>query len=1020
MTLSRRFSYFAVFVFLSAVSYGQINLSGNVHDGNQGPLVAGQVYLIQSTITVPTNEVLTIQAGAVVKIGVGPVGIHALGQIFAQGTAPNPIIITSLADDSVGGDSNGDGLSAGSPGDWGNILMRVGANDSVFSHVRMRFGGRSGSTGMLQSLSSRFDVNDCVFTDSAASAVHLGNEEVTLQDCRFEDCQRALSGVVVDALDGFNGNVALNNVEGDQLALSSLVLSQNLNLSADNLLADDVLICPGNLPRILPTASLTIDAGLILKFPMNSTIDAQGPIIANGSATDPVTFTTLLDDARGGDSNRDGPSSGSPGDWSGILFRASAQASQLKHCHFLFARTPVLLQNSDILIEDCLLADASVEGLRLGNSNPVVQRCSFEDCAVSIQGLRLAALVNFSDNSAVGNADGDSIRISGGFPSSTAISVGIEQLFANQVLVVTSSMTIPTTSSLELPPGAIVKMPLNTVIDAQGTLLSVGTETEPIIFTSQADDSAGGDSLNDGPTQGAPGDWSSLVLRATASQSRIEHCEFRFLGSGSGALVLTVGAPFEMFDTLIVDAAGPALRFSGSAGARVERCTFRRCERPAAGLRLEDLEFLNDNRAQSCVVTDSLETVDGNVSSVEAIRILRRQLTDDVLVLRPSIFRVQSGGRLDVEPGVILKAASASLLLDVFGELNLNGEGCAPVVFTSIDDDEFGGDTMKDGSATLPQAGSWDRFLIRNAATGAFRHALLRYGGRVNSGVIDGGSSAVSFESVRVEFAADRGFDLNVGSPIRNCIAYACAGDGFRLDGGGTDLEFCSSVDNAGVGFRSLASHNGTLSSCIAQGNLGGNYDGYPVTSLSFCNGDAAAAGSGGNIDADARFEDQAAGDLRLAFDSPCLDAGDQLLAATLLADIDDAPRLTDSQLDGSAAADMGAHERHPYSLSVSGTQRIGRTLVFRASGPEGGAAYFAGTLDGTLVADPFGVILIGKSSTIAFLGIQPIGSGLGKLIPNNPSLVGLRFGIQALAVSNDAPSTGVFTNACFVELSAP
>jgi hypothetical protein len=66
-----------------------------------------------------------------------------------------------------------------------------------------------------------------------------------------------------------------------------------------------------------------------------------------------------------------------------------------------------------------------------------------------------------------------------------------------------------------------------------------------------------------------------------------------------------------------------------------------------------------------------------------------------------------------------------------------------------------------------------------------------------------------------------------------------------------------------------------------------------------------------GNVDADPRFVDPSAGDLRLRHASPCIDAGKDL-AGILSTDIFGAPRPQDGDGDGVARFDMGAHEFDP------------------------------------------------------------------------------------------------------------
>lgn len=156
----------------------------------------GSPYVVEQLIYVRPSASLTILPGTVVKLS-GYAGISVQGQILVLGEPGSRVIFTSLLDDSVGGDTNGDGSATSpAPGDWGGIGVSHDSNAktvpmSVIDYADVRFGAK-GPTNTL----------GCMGENAVAVA---GNGRLVLSNSKVSDFLVNGVGVGTDKARGYAG-----------------------------------------------------------------------------------------------------------------------------------------------------------------------------------------------------------------------------------------------------------------------------------------------------------------------------------------------------------------------------------------------------------------------------------------------------------------------------------------------------------------------------------------------------------------------------------------------------------------------------------------------------------------------------------------------------------------------------------------------------------------------------------------------------------------------------------------------
>ena len=128
----------------------RIQLQGGTLSENRTWDFGGLPVHLSSDLTIGENAegpvTLTITPGSVIKLPTSGVISANPGVLIAEGTADNPIVFTSFNDDTIGGDSNGDGAeTAPARGAWESINLFT--EESLLQHTEVRYAGNNRNPG---------------------------------------------------------------------------------------------------------------------------------------------------------------------------------------------------------------------------------------------------------------------------------------------------------------------------------------------------------------------------------------------------------------------------------------------------------------------------------------------------------------------------------------------------------------------------------------------------------------------------------------------------------------------------------------------------------------------------------------------------------------------------------------------------------------------------------------------------------------------------------------------------------
>ncbi|PIQ68646.1 MAG: hypothetical protein COV91_02920 [Candidatus Taylorbacteria bacterium CG11_big_fil_rev_8_21_14_0_20_46_11] len=409
------------------------------------------------------------------------------------------------------------------------------------------------------------------------------------------------------------GEYLLNGLDANGGAIKGTPKAKNSVshlVSVTGSISSDVTLTVANSPYLIGGdsltvtngATLTIEPGVVIKgvsvpYPA---IQVNGALVANGTASEPVVFTSFYDDEYGGDLNADGTATTpSAGNWVQLSFNATSVGSSLTHTLVRYGgssnvsdtmvrKASIGVDRTKVAFDHVVVEYSRANGISLVNSNSTVTNSRFSTSTYSTflssgiyisggsptvtgstfngnyRGMTVASatstissntfidnteeaiytagvMSSFSNNAGSGNKY-NAIVLSGN--STSAVIAATTTLFANALpYLVKGTVTVASNSTLAFDSGVVVKgwnsaqSQYGSISVANGgTLYSSGTTPNDLIFTSIRDSSVGG-AVTSGDPDPAPGDWKGVAVLAGG---RVSLSGFTMKYAGAGA---QIGSP---------------------------------------------------------------------------------------------------------------------------------------------------------------------------------------------------------------------------------------------------------------------------------------------------------------------------------------------------------------------------------------------------------------------------------------------------------------------------------------------
>ena len=698
-------------------------------------------YVLLSNTIVPAGVTLTIEPGVVVKTLPGSnTNFQISGTIIANGTLANPIVFTSVRDDNYGNpfDTNKDGsITSPTVNDFGSFSMLPGSIGSGFTYCKIRYAGGQNAYNQslydgasLNFINASGTVQNCEIKDVKDGINCFYGATPTIQDNQFINLGFAVS-LSAAANPTLIGNT-LTNVSFKALGLVGVGFNYATELAVSGTIRQKSFAGYTNITYVLRNnlviangANVNIEAGVVIKN-LYYGFTVNGGFKTDGTLGSPVIFSSIKDDNVGnpGDTNGDGNgSSAAVGEGPGVYFAPSSDDTYCKLFYlknyyggsnyskpYLNQTTGVIgIENANPIIDQVLLSNlpTNIVGVGVyGTGAPLISNTNFQNGSFFPVSMSLFSNPSFTTTTFTSMGYSAILINDDNIASNATLVTRNVAGITNIAYVINKILTVNSGAVLTLSAGVVMKF-IGSYITVNGALAVNGTVTNKVIFTTMADDSAGGDSNNNGNATAPTVSWYGIKFEDPSDDllNKIEYAEIRFAGAYEECLIFRNSGGTINNVAIIFGNAG--LGVYGTANPVFTNIALQNLNAPVRMDMFANPTFGTITANNIAVMGIHIPTATYSQTGTFPIRDFAGYT--NITYVLDGTQTINGGTTITIPAGMVFKGTNGSIYytqykFNVLGRLNVSGTAGNPVVFTSVHDDQYGNpaDIESNGNSVLP------------------------------------------------------------------------------------------------------------------------------------------------------------------------------------------------------------------------------------------------------------------------------------------------------------------------------